>query len=166
MNPANVPLRIITGPSGSGKTTHCAAIAAAARQAGKLISGLLSPAVFDGDQKIAIDLVSVASGDRRRLAQRDALPSPAVRVGWWHMDPAVLRWANAQLRAVAPQDTLILDELGPLEFEQGEGFYEGLRLLDAGAYNEAIVVIRPRLLKAALSRWPHATVLDLARERA
>lgn len=163
MSQTTPPLSIVTGPSGSGKTTHCTAVANAARQEGQPVSGLLSPAIFDGDEKVAIDLVSIATGERRRMAQRDRPKKPSVPIGWWYMDPDVLRWANEQLSAVEPHHILILDELGPLEFEAGAGFREGLRLLDAGAYAAAVVVIRPSLVTVACERWPVTDVLDLAK---
>lgn len=60
-----------------------------------------------------------------------------------------------------PCDLLIVDELGPLEFNRGEGWIAGLTAVDSGSYQSALVVIRPSLLKMAYQRWEVSQVFDL-----
>ena len=61
-----------------------------------------------------------------------------------------------------PCDLLVVDELGPLEFERGRGWTAGLAAVDSGAYGAALVVVRSGLLERARTRWPGAEVADAA----
>jgi len=56
---------------------------------------------------------------------------------------------------------LIVDELGPLEFEREEGWIAGVSAVDSGEYQAALVVIRPSLLMMASQRWKVSRVHDL-----
>ena len=58
----------------------------------------------------------------------------------------------------------MIDELGPLELEEGHGYQEALRLLDEERYHTALVVVRPALLPLACLRWPDAQVYSLEGE--
>ncbi len=160
-------LVLITGESEAGKTTWCRALIDRALARGLQPRGLISPAVFDSVSKIAIDLVDIASRERKRLAERrPADQSPAVYArgthNWLFNDP-VLAWGNAVLLNLPPSDLLILDELGPLELLENDGLTSGLKLIDEGQYRLACVVIRPSLLATALERWPWAKVLNITR---
>jgi nucleoside-triphosphatase THEP1 len=157
----NPILIFITGSSGAGKTSWCAHTAQQARAEGLTVSGLLCPAVFSQGEKVGIDLVDLATGERQRLGIREDAKNKGIQVGCWYLDPATLAWGNEILRQLDHADLVILDEIGLLEFEHGAGFQEGLRLLDEVRYKMALVVVRPTLLPAARARWPHAQVLDL-----
>ena len=61
-------ITILTGNRGSGKTRTCQKWVDQARQKGWSVSGLLCPAVFDAGEKTAIDVVNLATGEKRRLA--------------------------------------------------------------------------------------------------
>jgi hypothetical protein len=67
------------------------------------------------------------------------------------------------LKGAIPCDLLIVDELGPLEFDKGQGWLEGFRAVDSGRYRAALLTIRPSLLDRALQRWGKAEVIDLER---
>ncbi len=54
------------------------------------------------------------------------------------------------LESATPCDLLIVDELGPLEFERNEGWPAGLAAIDSAAYKVGVVVIRPELLAPGL----------------
>ena len=58
-------------------------------------------------------------------------------------------------------DVIIIDELGPLEFEKGLGLIEGLRLIDEKRFQAVFVVVRPNLLETARTRWPEAKIVDV-----
>lgn len=73
----------------------------------------------------------------------------------------MLAWAEGFLSALPGGDLIILDELGPLEFEQNRGLVSGLGLIDSRRYRLSCAVIRPELVGAALSRWPWGEVVDL-----
>lgn len=156
-------LFLVTGACGSGKTTLCRALADEALRLGKHVCGVLSPPVFDSGRKVGISLLNLATGESRLLARRrEAVDTPAVTTTEWAFDPVVLAWGDDVLRETGACDLLVVDELGPLELERGEGWQSALPLIGRGAYRAALVVVRPRLLDAALARWPRAAVLDAA----
>jgi ABC-type cobalamin/Fe3+-siderophores transport system ATPase subunit/nucleoside-triphosphatase THEP1 len=153
-------LILVTGMSGAGKTTWCARLIEQARQQGLSVRGVLSPAVFEDDRKIGIDMVDLQTGERRRLAGlRDGQAGELV-TPQWRFDTDAMAEADRILGEVVDGDLLIIDELGPLEFGRGEGLIEGLRLLDEGRYKVACVVVRSSLLPVAQQRWPHAQVVS------
>lgn len=159
-------LTLVTGPRGAGKTTWCLAQAARARACGARVAGLASPAVMEGTFKVGIDVMSLGSGERRRLAGRHlaaactAAPGGALDTKHWRLDASAVAWGEAVLGQIAAEgcDWLVIDELGVLEFERGAGWRTGLRLVDRGACRRALVVVRPALLRAARRRWPWARV--------
>jgi nucleoside-triphosphatase THEP1 len=158
-------LTLITGPSGAGKTTFCAEFVVQMQGTGSSVGGFICPAVFEGGKKIGIDLLNVASGERRRLGLR-TYNKGETTVGCWQLDESVLAWGNQILAGLKHEDIIIIDELGPLELEDGYGYQEALHLLDEGRYRTAFVVVRPALLPLARLRWPQAQVLELESETA
>ncbi|MHB0988312.1 MAG: nucleoside-triphosphatase [Bellilinea sp.] len=161
-SPVNGHLWILTGPRGSGKTTLCRRLAAEAQSLGWDVAGVVSPAVFEGGDKSGIEALDLRSKESRLFARRPVDPdgAPSHRPGWVY-DPIALAWGNQILRSAIPCDMLVVDELGPLEFEAGQGWNAGLKALDSRAYQVALVTIRPELLAAARQRWPFAGVVDM-----
>jgi len=153
-------LFLLTGASGAGKTTWCMELARAAITAGRRVGGFCSPAVFEDGRKTGIDLIDLSRMTRRRLAGLKAEPVPGEASRDWQFDEQTLAWGNSLLQTAAP-DLLILDELGPLEFEHGQGFQDAFNLLDSHSFRLACVVVRPSLLMKAQDRWPAARLLDL-----
>jgi nucleoside-triphosphatase len=156
---ANGTLALLTGGRGAGKTRWCEALARAGRDAGLAVAGLVSPPVLADGEKTGIDLLDVASGERRRLAERARADLPGTAGLGWHFDPEALVLGNALLARVEPCDLLLVDELGPLEFGRGSGFAAAFALLDERRYRLAVVVVRPTLVAAARARWPGTTHL-------
>ena len=111
----------------------------------------------------AIEVVDVASGQHRRLATRrkesDTRDGPTTLR--WQFDAEALAWGDAVLRAATPCDLLVVDEVGPLEFERGEGWMGGLAAVDSMAFATAFVVVRPGFLDRALDRWPGTRVTEI-----
>ena len=157
-------LTLVTGPRGAGKSLWCMGLAKHARALGMDVRGLASPAVMDGEQKVGIDLLDLASGERRRLAVRRGDAGGDLAMTDWQMVAETLEWGNALLERIQPCDLFILDELGPLEFQNGVGLTAGLDFVDAHRGFPLFVVVRPSLLAAARQRWPWSTTLDLAAE--
>jgi nucleoside-triphosphatase THEP1 len=156
-------LYLLTGARGCGKTAWCLELVRQARLAGLRPAGLVSPAVFAGGEKVAIDLEDVAGGERRRLAVKRAGPVPQPGAGTdrlgWRFDRVTLAWGNRILAGLEAVELLILDELGPLEFHCQAGLLAGPDLIDRGAHRLACVVLRPELLAEGLQRWPWGQVL-------
>jgi nucleoside-triphosphatase THEP1 len=153
-------LVLVSGPSGSGKTTWCAGIVSQARDLGLSVGGILCPAVFERGKKVGIDQLDLSTGERRRLGVRSDEHANHT-VGCWHMDASVLAWGNQIITGLKNEDVIIIDELGPLELEDGYGYQQALHLLDEGRYHTAFVVVRQSLLRIVKLRWPQAQTHSL-----
>jgi len=158
-------VHVVTGGIGAGKTTFCRLLIdeARSRDASLAAAGVVSPKVFLQGREAAIEVVDVASGQHRRLATRrdesDTRDGPStIR---WQFNADALAWGDTVLRAATPCDLLVVDEIGPLEFERGEGWIGGLAAVDSMAYTTAFVVVRPLLVERALDRWPEARVTEI-----
>jgi nucleoside-triphosphatase len=154
-------LYLITGPIGSGKSTWCVEIVPRLKAIDLEPEGLISPARFEDGEKVGIDLLNIATGERRLLASLHPEEPCEITVGGWCFDATTLAWCNQILRSVDEHNPIFLDEIGPLEFERGVGFIEGLKLLDDNRYQLAFVVIRPGLIDLACRRWPVSDVIDV-----
>jgi nucleoside-triphosphatase len=155
-------LLIVTGDRGAGKTTFCARLIERARSAGQQIAGVLSPAVLERGEPIGIDVIDLRTNERRRLADRFNPIHHGPHTPRWSFHAEALAWGNAALHAASPCDLLVVDELGPLEFERGAGWQAGLAAIEDRNYRWSVVVIRPELLSVARHRWPHAQVIEIS----
>lgn len=155
-------LVVVTGGRGAGKTTWCSGLVDEARARGVAVAGVLSPHVLDDGVRVAIELVDVVTGERRRLASgrgAGAPPSSHLPRARWIFDDDALSWGNAVLDHIPPEaDLLVLDEMGVLELQHGVGLASGLALVDARRHRTACVVVRPELVERACDRWPWAEV--------
>ncbi len=158
----NPRLVIITGPSGFGKTTWCMQLREHAGQRKMKVGGVISPAVFKGGQKTGIDLVNIQTGENRHLAVRGEKKHGWLELGTWSMDPHVLEWGNTLLASIRDCQVVIIDEIGPLEFEQHAGLLAAFNLVETRGYDLACISLRPSLLAAGLKKWPWAEVVTLA----
>jgi nucleoside-triphosphatase THEP1 len=122
---------LLTGRRGVGKTTVCQAVAELARHRGYRPGGVITPALSNSHGvKVGFEAVDVGSGERWPLARTD-LELGGPRVGPYRLDPTGLARALRVLRraSYAGCDLFMVDEIGPLELEQGEGFAPILDLL-------------------------------------
>lgn len=152
---------IITAMQGSGKTTFCQTLVDLARSAGWEVAGVLSPPVMVGGKKVGIDVVDLSTDLRRRLANTIDRGGDGPMTIRWAFDEEALSWGNQVLGNVPHCDLLVIDELGPLEFERGEGWLNGIPAVNNGDYKFAAVVIRPELVGKALEMWPDAEVIEM-----
>ena len=152
---------IITGFPGSGKTTLCQIIIQKSNEAGLEVKGLISPAVFNNNQKVGIDVVDLSTNQRFRLANSREHPSNGIKTQRWVFSEKVITWSNSILSKSTPCGLLVIDELGPLEFERNEGWLKGISAVDDGNYQTAIIVIRPGLVGKAQERWKNAREFEI-----
>lgn len=144
-----VKVWIVTGWRGSGKTTFCRQAVGTARQMGWRPAGLLSPAVFENGQKTSIWAEDIQSSQKCLLAAITPQTDADLAFGDWYFSQETLTWGNRVLQSSLPCDLLLIDELGPLEFNLGLGWVSALDLIQSGQYRQALVVIRPELLAKA-----------------
>lgn len=155
-------LLIVTGDRDAGKTTFCTRLIELTQSDGRSIAGVLSPAVFEQGEKIGIDAIDLRTNERRRLADRYNPANCGPNTQRWSFHAEAMAWANDVLRAATPCEVLIVDELGTLEFDRGEGWQAGLAAIDARDYRLGVAVIRPELLAIARQRWPQAQVIEIS----
>ncbi len=158
------PIFIISGEIDSGKTRLCLTASETFKGLGWRVCGVASPGVFHEGHKVAIDAQDLQSGERRRLAELQSfdatLSGPQTKR--WAFSDETLAWCNSLIGTLSDCDLMIVDELGPLEFDRSEGLLSALRAIDRGRYRLALVVVRPSLLATAEARWPHAKMLQIS----
>jgi nucleoside-triphosphatase THEP1 len=154
---------LLSGDIERGKTRICMQVAEGLRAQGWDIAGILSPAVWEASEKIAIEAIDLGSGEVRRLANRytQADNNLGPKTKRWQFNADTLAWCNQVFDGIGSCDLLIVDELGPLEFERGEGMLAAFDVLEAGNYRLALVVVRPSLLAQAMQRWPAAIMMNI-----
>ena len=140
---------LLAGERGAGKSTVCRETIALAQARGYSCGGVLTLGRPDG----ALDVLDVRSGRVRRLTlEPDA--NQAVIQGRFHFDPETLAWGDAALAQATPCHLLVVDELGPLEIERGEGWSKAFEMLYGGNFTLALVVVRPELIVHAQLKLP------------
>lgn len=132
---------VLCGEAGTGKTTLCLQTAALLQKGYVRVAGIVSPARFEGERKTGIFVQDIRSGERCLLA----VPGNENGLGW-RFDPDALQWGSDVLRASAPCDVLVIDELGPLEVKHGKGWMVAWNLLKSRPGPAALVVVRLSLL--------------------
>jgi len=152
---------LLTGQRQVGKTAVCKQVAELVRGLGYDPAGVLTPVVLDKDGFPAIRYALMVSDGQQRLLARtdDDLDGP--RTSRYSFDADVFSWVIGRLRGAISQDCdlLIVDEIGPLELEQGRGLAPILPDLSAGKL-PLLLVVRPELvgqLRERLSGIPFRT---------
>ncbi len=150
---------LLTGQRQVGKTTVCKQVAELARELDYDPAGVLTPVVLDEDGFPAIRYaLMVSDGEQQLLARADGdLGGP--RTGRYSFDAGVFSWVIERLRVAIARgcDLLIVDEIGPLELEQGRGLAPILSDLSAETPSPLLLVVRPELagrLQKRLSSVP------------
>lgn len=140
---------MLTGKRGAGKTSLCRSMAVQARAQGWDVAGIISPALYKNGRKTSILVEDLRSGECHSLASLQARGAFNLQVGKWYFNRASLSWGNQVIASSRSCDLLILDELGPLEFDQQGGWQAALQVLPGEDYHLALVVVRPELQQLA-----------------
>jgi nucleoside-triphosphatase len=135
---------LLTGESQVGKTTICQRAAALAAERGYRCAGILSMPLMKEGKRVGAKALNLANGQERELARTDCMLSN-VCYGAWSFNPATLEWGNALFRGLGECDLLIVDEIGPLEFELGSGWVDAWGALERRRFALAVVIARPAL---------------------
>jgi len=148
---------IISARRGEGKTTFLRAYATRAAAEGRLVGGIASPAVFEGDRRIGYDLVDLGHNRRCQLARVVTAENSAPTVGRYHFDDTAVATGNAAILAAVRDglDVIAVDEVGPLEF-RGQGWAPALEtaLGELNADQELVIVVRVSLADELSARFP------------
>jgi nucleoside-triphosphatase THEP1 len=139
---------VISGWRGVGKTALCEKIVAQARRAERKVAGLLSPGRFADGEKNGFFAVDLVTRETRLLASAVTGEIVGLQLGPWAFDVQVLEWGNRCLKQSTRPDLLVIDEIGPLEFERETGWWSSFEVLRRKSYQLALVVIRPEFLEA------------------
>jgi nucleoside-triphosphatase THEP1 len=148
---------ILTGERGVGKTTVCREAITLARAKEYACGGIITLTQPDGE----LDVLDVSSGETRRLTLPPGA-KPAIVQGRFRFAPDTMGWGNMALTRSTPCQLLMVDELGPLELEQGRGWTKAFAVLQRGDFTLALVVIRPELVVRAQLRLPSSATTVLA----
>jgi nucleoside-triphosphatase THEP1 len=151
---------LLTGQREIGKTRLLLKLLENLQEKDQRVSGVISPGVFIDGVKIAIELRDLQTGKSQRLADLRQVDSCGVMTDRWVFDSNTLNWGNRLLANAVPCDLLIVDELGPIELERGQGLQYGILAVNSKAYKAAIVVIRPELIQTALILWPGSSLFE------
>jgi len=143
---------ILSGERGAGKTTVCRKTVALAQARGHTCGGILTLS-YPNDVRDALD---VHSGRVRRLTLESNASSPATAMGRFRFDPETLAWGNDVLAHAPTCHLLVVDELGPLEIERGQGWQRAFDVLRGNSFALALVVVRPELVGQARLILPHS----------
>jgi nucleoside-triphosphatase THEP1 len=142
---------LLIASSGVGKTTACLRAVELAQASGLRVAGVLSLSVYQEQTKTAITLRDIA-GEQERILARAHHVGEGPRVGVWTFDPASVVWGQQMLASLPPCDLLVIDEIGPLELEMGQGLTNVLDALRQADYRLALVSIRPALAGAVAAQ--------------
>lgn len=138
---------VITGGFSVGKTSLCRRLVNEYKLAGKSVVGLLSPARFEDGKKTGIETLDIASGQSRLLASSTVGELHGLDFGIWTFDTQVITWANTCLKKITSTDVIMIDEIGPLEFNEGKGWQAVFDVIKLSKFQQAIIVIRPGFLE-------------------
>jgi len=146
---------LLTGKRQAGKTTVCKRVAELARGLGYDPAGVLTPVLLDeGGFPATRHALMVSDGEQRLLACANddlggalSLSKGGPKTGRYSFDADVFSWVIGRLRAAISQgcDLLIVDEIGPLELEQGKGLAPLLSDLSTERLPPLLLVVRPEL---------------------
>ena len=159
------PICILSGEENVGKSTLCHQIIDYFNLKNIIVSGIRSELKNENNRRKAINSIEIKTGEMVNLA----VYSP----GWdkekperkWKFNQEAIIWGNNVLRNSVPTDLLIIDEIGYLELEKGEGWNESFSVLEGNQYLVALVVIRPELLPLATKRYKNTFVYILQKNK-
>ncbi len=160
---------LLTGRQGAGKTTACWKALPGLRSAGVKLAGFVAPPLLNGTgDKTGIEMLDLYTGIHQTFA-RFVQPGETPTVGDYRMSAEAIAWAQGVMAAalMADVDWLVIDEIGPLELHQGDGFAFALEPLgDPVRVPNAIVIVREGLVDELAERVgrPDVVVLHVSEE--
>jgi nucleoside-triphosphatase THEP1 len=140
---------LLTGEKKIGKSTLCRKVCDWVRARGYKPAGIVCPALYDSDKrKRGFMAEDVRTGRQWVLGTRERKLSGQVYGPYTFSRSGLQRAVHTLKRAPKKgYDLLVLDEVGPLEMERGEGFRSALDMLKGQKYVNLLIVVRPSLIE-------------------
>lgn len=155
----NQRIHVVTGKRGAGKSNFCINLMKQAKDENRTTGGIISPSVYENGRKTAFFLMDAGTGIQQPCGTRTSGADGTI--GCWNIDPAAITRGNKIIKTACPCDLLFIDELGPLEFEHGEGYTAAFDVLKHGNFNEAYVVVRPECIRSFQQHVPSFDVISI-----
>ncbi len=142
---------IITGKRGVGKSTVCRKVFNLVYMKNHKPAGIISPPIYDSEgNKVGIMLENLITNEQWLLALTNSntnLEGPFY--GLYKFSREGLNKAINILKEAFQSgcDLIVLDEIGPLELEKGDGFKPIIELFTYKKDMILLIVVRPSLIK-------------------
>ena len=122
---------------------------------------MLSLPRFEARQKTGIFALDLYSGEQRLLASCQSGEIVGLPFGKWTFDTHTLAWGNDVLEHAHPCDLLIIDEVGPLEFDLQHGWMACFQLLLRQTDGIVLVTVRPSYLARLQAFWQDSVTINV-----
>lgn len=155
---------LLTGQRKIGKTSLLLNLVQQADLRRLDLAGVLSRGRFQSEVETGKFAVDLRTRESRLLASKLPGELAGLQLGVWTFSEDVLAWGNRCFQAVQTCDIFIVDEIGPLELERGQGWVAALSALEQVTARLALVVVRPECLPALQQRFPQADRVELAQD--
>lgn len=157
---------IITGKVGSGKSTLLGEISKDLQQLGISMDGFLCRGELSYGERSGYTMVNVRDGSEIIFAKRDG-PQEWPSYGRFCFNPEAFTEGENIIRKAIDRKSklLIIDEVGPLELEQG-GWSKMMDLVPDNGGPVQIWVVRESILSRVMQRWniPTNRVISIGHE--
>jgi len=156
----------ITGKSGSGKTQLCQKFIEIVVAEHGTVAGIISPAVIINKEKVGIATKNLSNGEERILAQIVKDDLEIADLGIWKFNQETIAWVESYFDQIETCDLLVLDEIGPLEFESKRGWVRAFSDLERIQYRIVLITFRPKYIETMRERYPGIRIISASDQNA
>lgn len=150
---------IITGKQNSGKTVMMMDILKLLQKKGISICGLISPGVYEKNERTAIRVLNIESEESAILADLKPEWDPVNINKKWKIREETIEWGSEQLQRMDTKGKIFfLDEIGIFELLDKKGWQIGLKILQEKVYVHAVIVVRKEILIEAIKICEKANI--------
>lgn len=150
---------IITGEVECGKTRWLQGAIDFLISENKIVAGVITPGIWEDGRKLGIDALLLASQEKFNLAMRNENNKGFSKK--WEFNENAMEKINEHFASLRNFDYLVVDELGPLELERGEGLTNAVEILKTGNFDKAYIVVRPHLVEIAKKMFAKNSVVEV-----
>jgi len=132
---------ILTGARHAGKTSYLMALLEQLNLQQIPVEGLLSRSIYKNQEPFEYRLVNLKTQEEKVLCQRE--PQEGFQTfGRFYFDLKTVDWGKTILKETDSQSLLVIDEVGKMELEQNEGWWEALVFLTQNRQQPQLWVMR------------------------